>query len=82
MDTVEIQHQKELNRINSLVENAKTTGKPQLVNKWVFGSYSNLDNKYITSNEVIVIAMPDGALKTYDSNDENVVIPEYDGDKK
>lgn len=60
-------YKKELDRIHNIIEKAKTIGKPQLVHKW------------ISNNTVTVLAMPDGTLESYDSNDKNVRIPEYEG---
>lgn len=78
MNNFDETYQKCLTKIMNIIETAKATGKPQLVDKWVSGGF--FDEKLITSNVVTVLAMPDGTLTTYDSNDENVSIPEYEGE--
>jgi hypothetical protein len=56
----------EHDRIMQLIKKAKLTGKPHLVNQWIM------------NNTVTILAMPDGTLKAYDSNDENIKIPEFE----
>ena len=67
-------YKKEYDRIRDLRGKAKTTGKPQLITKWVSGGIWG--NSPVIKETVIVLALPDGSLGTYISGDD--IIPDFE----